>query len=105
MTCRSLGGFWIVNEIENDMMGTTLHGLQTIGYDTDKQKYIGTWVDSILSYMWKYEGTVDESGKILTLEAEGPNYMAEGEMAKFRDVYEFKSKDKIIATSSTPLSV
>ncbi|HUG19659.1 MAG TPA: DUF1579 domain-containing protein [Planctomycetaceae bacterium] len=100
MTSRTLGGFWIVNQIEGDMMGMTMHGLQTIGYDTDKKKYVGTWVDSMMNYMWKYEGTVEESGKKLTLEAEGPNFMAEGKMTKFRDAYEFKSKDEIIATSS-----
>jgi Protein of unknown function (DUF1579) len=100
MTSQSLGGFWVVNAVENEMMGMTMHGLATIGYDTDKKKYVGTWVDSMMNYMWKYEGWVDESGKKLTLEAEGPNFMAEGKMTKFRDAYEFKSKDEIIATSS-----
>jgi len=61
---------------------------------------VGTWVDSVTSHLWKYEGTVDDSGKTLTLEAEGPNFMADGQTAKFRDVYTFKSKDHIIVRSS-----
>ena len=40
-----------------------------------------------------------ESGKKLMLETEGPNYMAEGKPTKFRDAYEFKTPDLIIATS------
>jgi hypothetical protein len=35
----------------------------------------------------------------LTLEAKGPNFMTGGEETLFRDVYEFKSKDEILATS------
>lgn len=33
------------------------------------------------------------------LEAEGPDFTQAGKMSKFRDIYEFKSKDEI-ATSS-----
>jgi len=50
--------------------------------------------------MWKYEGTVDEAGKKLSLNSEGPNMMKEGKMAKYIDAYEFKSKDHIVLTSS-----
>jgi hypothetical protein len=94
-----LGKFWVVSKIENDMMGEKMIGLQTIGYDPKAKKYIGTWVDSMFNHMWKYEGSVDKTGKILTLEAEGPNFFAEGKTAKFRDVYEFKSKDEIAVKS------
>src|SRR5262245_61403848 len=48
----------------------------------------------------EYSGTVDESGRILHLEAEGPNFLEEGKIGKFRDSYEFKSKDHIVATSA-----
>jgi hypothetical protein len=95
-----LGGFWLVTESEADMMGMTINSIQTIGYDTAKQKYVGTWVDSMMNYMWQYEGTVDAGGKKLTLEAEGPNFLAEGKTTKFRDAYEFKSPDHIVVTSS-----
>lgn len=100
MSSHMLGDRWIVNKISGDMMGTQVLGLQTIGYDPTAKKYVGTWVDSMSNHMWKYEGTVDESGKKITLEAEGPNFMAEDRMTMFRDAYEFKSADHIVATSS-----
>ena len=100
ISSRMLGDFWVVNELSGDMMGTPMVGIQTIGYDTEKNAYVGTWVDSMMNHMWKYEGSVDESGKLLTLEAEGPNFMAAGKTTKFRDAYEFKSADHIVATSS-----
>jgi hypothetical protein len=95
-----LGGFWMVSESEADMMGNMVQAIQTIGYDPVTKKYIGTWVDSMFHHMWRYEGTVDPTGKILTLEAEGPNFLMPGKTAKFRDAYEFKSPDHIVATSS-----
>src|SRR5687768_8603137 len=51
MTCkgrtsaRMLGGFWVVIEGQTDMMGMKIDAVQTIGYDPQKKKYIGTWVD------------------------------------------------------------
>lgn len=99
MKCRTLGGFWIVCDVKNEAMGMTVEAVQTLGYDTNSKKYVGTWVDSMLNHLWKYEGTVDETGKILTLEAEGPNVLQPGKTSKYRDVFEFKSKD-LIATSS-----
>lgn len=100
MSSRMLGGHWVVSEMSAEMMGTKVEAVQTLGYDAEKQKYIGTWVDSMASHLWKYEGSVDETGNKLTLEAEGPNFMAGGELTKFRDAYEFKSPDHFVATSS-----
>jgi hypothetical protein len=80
-------------------MGTPMTAIQTIGYDAQKKRYVGTWIDSMLGYLWKYTGTVDKTGNKLTLEAEGPNFMTGKGTALYRDVYEFKSADHILATS------
>jgi hypothetical protein len=100
ISSRALGKLWVVNEMKGSMGEFEMHGLQTIGYDPQKKKYVGTWVDSMVNHLWHYEGTLDESGKKLTLEAEGPNHMAGGKLTKFRDAYEFVSDDKIVITAS-----
>lgn len=100
MSSRMLGGFWVVSESKSDMMGMQMNSIQTIGYNPKTKKYVGTWVDNMLDHMWKYEGSVDAAGKLLTLEAEGPNFLVEGKTTKFRDAYEFKSKDHIVMSSS-----
>lgn len=97
---RSLGGFWILSDSQGEVMGTTMRSQMTLGYDTKKKKYVGTWVDSMTDYMWHYEGTLDESGKILTLEAEGYSYLNPTELAKFKDVIELKDKDHKVLRSS-----
>jgi hypothetical protein len=71
----------------------------TLGFDPESKKYVGTWIDSMGSHLWKYVGTVDSAGKILTLETEGPCPMKPG-LSKFREVTEWKGKDDRVFTSS-----
>jgi hypothetical protein len=97
---RLLGSFWVVSEPSMDMQGMKMQAVQTIGYDLKKKKYIGTWIDGLTDYLWTYEGDVDATGRILSLEADGPNMMKPEKMARFRDAYEFKSDDHIVQTSS-----
>ncbi|TWU04623.1 DUF1579 domain-containing protein [Stieleria varia] len=99
LTSRKLGGFWVLNEMKGEWSGDPMTGVQTIGYDEGKQKYVGTWVDSATAFMWQYTGNVDATGKVLTLEADGPNFMGDGKLTKFQDIYEFKSADEISMTS------
>lgn len=98
-TVRSLGGLWILCEGRGEMpgggMATTL---MTLGYDPQKKHYVGTWVGSMMTHLWIYNGSLDADEKVLTLNAEGPNCMAEGKLAKYRDVIEVKSHDYRILT-------
>jgi hypothetical protein len=97
---RSLGGLWTVGEGEGEMPGGgTATMIMTLGYDTIKKRYVGTWIGSMMAYLWVYDGELDASGRVLTLNAEGPNMMAPGQMMKYRDVIEFKSDDHRVLTS------
>jgi hypothetical protein len=99
-TAKMIGDLWVTIELQADMQGTKIHALQTIGYDPEKKKYVGTWVDSMINHLWKYEGTYDKTTNVLVMEAEGPNMMEPGKVASYRDSFEFKSPDHIIGTSS-----
>jgi hypothetical protein len=97
---RRLGGFWVVTEGKSEVMGMSFDSILTLGYDPQKKKYVGTWVDSVNSYLWKFEGTVDSTGKVLTFEAEGPCPAAPEKLGKFKEVIEFKSQDHRVSASS-----
>lgn len=99
-TTRAIGGFWIVAENKGTFMDKPFTGVLTLGYDSDRKTYIGTWVDSMTSYMWKYQGSVDSAGKALTLETEGPCPHTPGKLSKFKEVIEFKNPDHKVFTSS-----
>lgn len=93
-SCRSLGGFWVVADGESNSPEMPFSYRLTLGYDPEKKKYIGTWVDSMSSYLWKYEGAVDATGKTLTLETTGPSPTMPGKMIQFREATEFISQDQ-----------
>lgn len=97
---KSIGGRWIVTELKMDIEGMgSMAAVQALGYDSAKGKYQGTWIDSIQDYLWVYTGTLDETGKILTLEAEGPSMTGEG-TTRYRDVITIESELHRTLTSS-----
>lgn len=99
-TARMLGGFWLVAEGEATMMGMPMKCILTLGYDPLRQKFVGSWVDSCTGYFWTYEGTLDDSGKILTLRTRGPHPMKPDELVDVREVLEIKDKDHKVFTSA-----
>jgi hypothetical protein len=75
--------------------------LLSLGYDPGKERYVGTWVGSMMTHMWLYDGELDASGRILTLNSEGPDMSPgadSGKLAKYKDVIEFKTADHRILT-------
>lgn len=98
-SARLLGGFWVIGENKGDMMGMPFTGVMTFGYDLDKKQYVGTWVDSNTSTMWSCTGSVDDSGKVLTLNT-GGMCPIEGKICQFRDTIEFRSPDKRVMTGA-----
>ena len=48
----------------------------------------------MMTHLWGYDGELAASGKVLTLNAEGPDMSpgaAPGKLARYRDVIEIKS--------------
>jgi len=99
-TARKLGERWVVIEMAIDVDGTTIEALQTIGYNSTRSRFEGTWVDSMQEHLWTYEGTYDEKTKTLALIAEGPSMMAPSKTQKYRDAFQFVDRDTIKAESS-----
>lgn len=97
---RSLSGLWILAEGQGEMPGcgeaTTM---MTLGYDPQKQRYVGTWIGSMMTYLWLYDGELDATENVLMLNSDGPAMTSEGKMAKYRDVIEFKNDDHRVMTS------
>ena len=99
-TVRSIGGLWTMGEGRGDMPGGgTAVTVMTLGYDPARKRFVGTFIGSMMTHMWVYDGTLDATGKVLTLDAEGPHFAAEGKTAKYKDAIEFLSDDHRTLTS------
>lgn len=90
----SLGGLWVLCEGRGDMPGGGIGlTLMTLGYDPARKRFVGTFIGSMMTHLWIYDGALNAACTTLTLEAEGPSFTGDGKMAKYRDVIEFKSDD------------
>ena len=100
-TVRAVGGIWIVAEGRGEMPGgETGTTLLTLGYDAQKERFVGTWPGSMMNYLWVYEGSLDPSGNALALDTQGPNCMADGKAATFKEVIELKPDGRRLFSSS-----
>ena len=98
---RSIEGLWVVSEGR----GTTADGrpatsLMTLGYDPARQRFVGTFVASMMTNLWVYEGELDAARDVLTLHTEGPSVAEEGKTTRYRDTIEMRGDDHRILSSS-----
>ncbi|MHC5539865.1 DUF1579 domain-containing protein [Singulisphaera rosea] len=97
---RSLGGLWTIGEGEGEAPdGSKAETVMTLGYDPDAKRFVGTFIASMMTHLWTYSGSLDESGKVLALDAEGPSFVGKG-LQKYRDCMEFVDDNCRILTSS-----
>jgi Protein of unknown function (DUF1579) len=90
---RSLGGLWTVAEARGETSGgSAATMIMTLGYDPQRKRYVGTWIESMMTYLWVYDGALDPTGRVLTLEAAGPMDPA-GKKARYRDVITLMGDD------------
>jgi hypothetical protein len=97
---RPVGGLWVVGHGEMDMGdGSTFQSRLTLGYDAARQRFVGTWIDTVQTHMFVYEGTLDDSGRQLTLSTKGPSFTQPGTLASYRDVIRIVDADTRTLTS------
>lgn len=97
---RSLGGLWVLCEGTNEIpSGDTAISLLSLGYDPARQRFVGTFLASIMAHLWVYDGSLDAAGNVPTLDTEGPTWQPEGGTARYQDVIEFFDSDHRTLTS------
>lgn len=91
---RALGEVWLLLEGESEMPGGGTGLTQmTLGYDHLKKRFVGSFIGSMMTNMWLYDGQFNAERTILTLETEGPSFTEPTKMAKYRDYIEIIGPD------------
>lgn len=99
-TVKSLGGLWIVGNGQGGMpAGGTATMMITLGFDPQRNRFVGTWIGSMMTQLWIYDGELDASNRVLTLNSEGPSFPDPVKRAKYQDIIEIKSDDHRVLTS------
>ena len=99
-TVRSMAGLWTIGEGSGEMPeGGIAETVMTLGYDPQSKRFVGTFLASCMTHLWKYDGALDAAGKVLTLDTDGPSFANDGTMCKYQDIIEFISDDHRTLTS------
>jgi len=91
---RLLGEVWAVCDMESEMpRGGTAVSQMTLGYDPVKKTFVGAFVSSCMANLWVYDqGTLDDAGKKLVLDATGPSFTGQG-TSQYQDIIEIVDAD------------
>lgn len=100
-TNTMLGGLWLVSDFKGEFGGQPFLGHGQNGYDVAKQKYVGTWIDSMSPSIMSMEGTYDPAAKSLTMTGKMFDQMA-GKEVDVRTVTVHKSADQRVFTMYVP---
>jgi uncharacterized protein YndB with AHSA1/START domain len=93
-TVRPLGELWVVAEGSSPMPGDEqAPTMMTLGYDPARDRFVGTWVGSMMTHLWVYEGHLSEDGTALALDCTGPDFRDPERTRAYRDVIEFQGDD------------
>jgi len=96
----SIGDVWVQCVSLGDMPGCGPSStVMTLGYDPVRKHFVGTFVGSMMTHLWVYDGDLDASGQQLTLRADGPDCTGSGRVASYRDVITFKDDEHRTLTS------
>jgi surface antigen len=98
---RGVGSLFILCEGKSVMPGGGGGTMfLTLGFDPQKGHFVGTWIGSMMSNMWVYEGKLDAATDTLTLDTEGPSMKDEGKLDRYRETIVVKSDSERTFSSS-----
>ena len=90
-----LGGRFLMMKFAGTMFGQPFEGLEIVGYDNLKKKYVTFWVDNQSTGFYLTEGTRDTLTRVETETGNWPDPMT-GKSIKVRSITKFVSKDEYI---------
>lgn len=98
---RLIGDIWVQLEGRGQMPdGTPATTLMTLGFDPDKKRVIGTWIGTMMTHQWVYDGELDTAKNTLVLNADGPSMAGDGSMAHYRDTLVLTNDNERTLTAS-----
>ncbi|MCJ8517413.1 DUF1579 domain-containing protein [Pseudorhizobium tarimense] len=99
---RSLQDIWFVAEGRGQTPdgGGPATTVLTLGFDPQKGKYVGSWIGSMMTHMWVYEGEISADGNTLSLYTTGPDFQDPAKTGEYREQILFQDDNNRIFTSS-----
>ncbi|MEM7198985.1 MAG: DUF1579 family protein [Planctomycetota bacterium] len=67
-----IGKFWLRTQFHCSFMGMAMEGSALFGYSATDKKFVGTWTDSMSSYLAMMEGEYDEERDLIIMRWKAP---------------------------------
>ena len=96
---RALGTHWVLAESAADSQQGAFEATLTLGYDTGRETFVATWIDSMQTNLWTYDGKLDDAQRTLSLT---PTIAPRAEVpdpTRYRDDLEVLDPDHRVLTS------
>lgn len=94
-TVRMLGEVWMLAEATGTMAdGSETTSLIAVGFDPGTGRFTGSFMASMMTGLWLYDGALDEGGRSLRLQSEGPRFDGQPGKAMYEDEIEIVSDNE-----------
>jgi hypothetical protein len=90
------GGLWLVADYRGTFNGQPFTGHEVQGFDALKDKFVGTWVDSMMDHIMSFEGAYDEKTQTLAMFTD--SFDLDGKPIKERHDTKFVDADNWVFT-------
>ena len=89
----ALGGLWSIRHFESTVMNQPYTGIEILGFDPLKEKFVSVWADSMTPLLMTMEGAYDAETKTLTMR--GLSTGMDGEQAEMVNTTEFNDSGMV----------
>lgn len=96
---RTLGDVWVVGNMVEQQEHGPHYNIISLGYDPAKDRFVGTFISSMMPQLWVYEGELDAAANRLVLNSDGPSMDGSGGVAHFQDIVEIPGPNTYIMRS------
>jgi hypothetical protein len=83
-----LGDMWLISHFKGEIMGTRFEGLRQTAFDSEKNKFVASWVDSTSRFTTHAEGSWDEKTQSMTSIGTGKNPLGKEMKTKMVSAYD-----------------
>ncbi|QNM98635.1 DUF1579 domain-containing protein [Chitinimonas koreensis] len=94
----AFGDLWVIANGQAQGSDGPWKSIMTLGYNPASQRFVGTFVADMMSYLWVYSGTLDTATDTLTLDADGPDFTT-GKIIRYQDIIQLQGPDSRTLTS------
>lgn len=94
------GGMCLITDFEGEIMpGVAFHGHGTMTWDVPRNKYLGSWTDSMSQGLGMTEGAWDPATRQFKGTMEAPDMT--GKVSKSRTLVEYKGESRVMTAYTT----